>query len=83
MNVKARAEAVGTYRHVNVFVMETLASWVPTTPEMEVKTLCGRHLWLVAQTADRFGSQFLSQGDGRQFGRVQNLIRISVADAAE
>jgi len=52
LNVKARAEAVGTFRHVNVFLMETLAAWVPSTPEMEVKVLFGRHLWLIAQLAD-------------------------------
>ena len=57
MNVKARAEAVGTFRHVNVFLMETLAAWVPSTPQMEVKVLFGRHLWLVAQLADRLGKR--------------------------
>ena len=55
MKVKDRAEAVGTYRHVNVFLMETLARWVPSTPEMEAKILFGRHLWLFAQLADRLG----------------------------
>lgn len=35
--------------------METLAAWVPTTPEMEVKILFGRHLWLLAQQADKLG----------------------------
>lgn len=55
MNVKARAEAVGTFRHVNVFLMEALAAWIPSTPEMEVKILFGRHVWLVAQVADRLG----------------------------
>ena len=57
MNVRARAEAVGTIRHVYVFLMETLAAWVPSTPEMEVKVLFGRHLWLVAQLADRLGKR--------------------------
>jgi hypothetical protein len=40
---------------VNVFLMEMLAAWVPSTPEMEVKVLFGRHLWLAAQLADRLG----------------------------
>lgn len=57
MNVKARAEAVGTFRHINVFLMETLAGWVPTTPEMEAKVLFGRHLWLLAQQADKLGKR--------------------------
>jgi len=55
LNVKSRAEAVGALRHVSVRMMEILAGWVPTTPEMEVKTLFGRHLWLCAQFADRLG----------------------------
>lgn len=57
MNVKERAESIGTFRHVSVFLMETLARWVPSTPEMEVKVLFGRHIWLAAQAADRFGKR--------------------------
>lgn len=57
MNVKERADAVGTFRSVNVRLMEMLASWIPSTPEMEVKVLMGRHLWLFAQMADRLGKR--------------------------
>ena len=57
MRVKARAEAIGTMRFVSVFFMETLAAWTPTTPEMEVKTLFGRHIWLMAQQADALGKR--------------------------
>lgn len=35
--------------------MEMLAQWVPTTPEMEVKVLFGRHVWDCAQHADALG----------------------------
>jgi len=35
--------------------MEMLARWVPTTPEMEVKVLFGRHVWDCAQHADQLG----------------------------
>jgi hypothetical protein len=55
LNVRQRAEAVGTFRYVNVFLMETLARWVPSTPEMEAKVLFGRHIWRTAQKADAFG----------------------------
>jgi hypothetical protein len=55
LNVKQRAEAVGTFRFVSVFLMETLARWIPTTPEMEVKMLFGRQVWRMAQQADRMG----------------------------
>jgi hypothetical protein len=37
--------------------METLASWVPTTPEMEVKLLFGAHVWDMAQHADALGKR--------------------------
>jgi hypothetical protein len=55
LNVKSRAQAVGTFRHLNVRLMEILSAWIPGTPEMEVKVLFGRHLWLFAQAADRLG----------------------------
>jgi hypothetical protein len=55
LNVKQRAAAVGTLRYVSVFLMETLSSWIPATPEMEVKMLLSRHVWRMAQQADRLG----------------------------
>lgn len=55
LNVKQRAAAVGTLRFVSVSLMETLARWIPTTPEMEVKMLLSRHVWRMAQQADRLG----------------------------
>jgi hypothetical protein len=55
LNVKQRANVVGTLRFVSVFLMETLARWIPATPEMEVKMLFSRHVWRMAQQADRLG----------------------------
>ncbi len=55
--VREKAEYVGTFRWIEVFLMETLASWVPTTPEMEVKVLFGRHVWETAQNADGLGKR--------------------------
>ncbi|MDH3458190.1 MAG: hypothetical protein OER90_15220 [Gemmatimonadota bacterium] len=46
---------MATFRGVSVFLMETLARWVPTTPELEAKILMGRHIWEFAQHADQFG----------------------------
>jgi hypothetical protein len=54
-SVKDRAEFVGTFRWIAVHAMEMLARWVPTTPEMEVKVLFGRHVWDFAQHADALG----------------------------
>src|SRR5579862_1051604 len=55
LNVKQRADAVGTFRFVSVFLMESLARWIPLTPEMEVKMLLARQVWRMAQEADRMG----------------------------
>jgi hypothetical protein len=55
LNVKQRANTVGTLRFVSVFLMETLARWIPATPEMEVKILLSRQVWRMAQQADRLG----------------------------
>src|SRR6185295_4061334 len=57
LTVKERGQFVATMRYVHVCLMETLASWVPTTPEMEVKLLFGEHIWDVAQHADALGKR--------------------------
>lgn len=57
LSVQNRAEFVATFRFIQVFLMETLARWVPQTPEMEVKILFGRHIWDLAQQADGLGKR--------------------------
>ena len=57
LTVKERGLSVATFRFVQVGLMETLAAWVPTTPEMEVKLLFGEHIWDFAQHADSFGKR--------------------------
>jgi hypothetical protein len=57
LSVQTRAESVATFRFIHVFLMETLARWVPRTPEMEVKVLFGRHIWDLAQQADALGKR--------------------------
>jgi hypothetical protein len=57
LNVKERAECVATFRWIEVRLMEMLASWVPTTPEMEAKLVFGAHIWDVAQHADGLGKR--------------------------
>lgn len=57
LTVKERGATVATYRYIQVKLMETLAGWVPTTPEMEVKLLLGAHIWDVAQHADALGKR--------------------------
>lgn len=55
LTVKLRGQYVATFRYLHVHLMETLAAWVPTTPEMEAKLLFGEHIWDCAQHADAFG----------------------------
>src|SRR5205823_14228129 len=57
ISVAERGRFVATMRGVHVALMETLARWVPTTPEMEVKLLFGEHIWDVAQHADALGKR--------------------------
>lgn len=57
LTVVERGQFVATMRHVHVWLMETLAAWVPTTPEMEVKLLFGEHIWDAAQQADALGKR--------------------------
>ena len=57
MTVRQRADWITTFRFISVYLMETLARWVPTTAEMEVKLLFGLHLWDFAQHADAFGKR--------------------------
>ena len=55
--IRERADGVGTFRFISVNLMETLARWVPTTPELEAKILFGRHIWDMAQEADGLGQR--------------------------
>lgn len=57
LTVKERGQFAATMRYTQVWLMETLAAWVPTTPEMEVKLLFGEHIWDAAQHADAFGKR--------------------------
>lgn len=57
MTVNERARTVATFRYIEVRIMEIVAAWTPTTPEMEVKVLFGRHIWDFAQHADALGKR--------------------------
>lgn len=57
LNVAQRGAHVATFRWIEVRLMETLAGWTPTTPEMEAKLLFGAHIWDAAQHADILGKR--------------------------
>src|SRR5687767_6908592 len=85
LTVKERGEHVATFRYIQVKLMETLAQWVPTTPEMEVKLVFGAHIWDVAQHADALGKrtyelrlplQFSLQPSDGYVARLEELATI-------
>jgi hypothetical protein len=57
LGVQERARRIGTFRFLEVRLMETAAAWTPTTPEMEAKVMFGRHIWDFAQHADALGKR--------------------------
>jgi len=57
LTVKQRGDYVATFRWIEVTLMEMLAGWVPTTPEMEAKLVFGAHIWDLAQHADSLGKR--------------------------
>lgn len=57
LSVQDRGRAIATFRHIHVEMMEMLAQWTPTTPEMEVKLMLGEHVWDIAQSADALGKR--------------------------
>ena len=57
MTVNDCARAVGTFRFIEVKLMEIVAAWTPITAEMEAKVMFGRHIWDFAQHADALGKR--------------------------
>jgi hypothetical protein len=57
LTVNDRARRIATLRFVEVRLMEIVSAWTPTTPEMEVKMVFGRHIWDFAQHADWLGKR--------------------------
>lgn len=82
LDVRARADAIATFRFISIACMETLARWVPTTPELEVKVLFGRHLWDFAQHADAFGKRTGELRLGPQVSRAPTAAFRGVLERA-
>ena len=73
LTIRQKADRIGTFRFVSVYLMETLARWVPTTAELEAKVLFGRHVWDFAQHADQLG---------RRTGELRAAAQYSLRPAA-
>src|SRR5436190_7936878 len=57
LSVTDRAAAIATFRFIEVKLMELTAGWTPSTAEMEVKVMFGKHIWDFAQHADILGKR--------------------------
>jgi hypothetical protein len=86
VNVRQRADAIGTFRFIEVWLMETAAAWTPVTPEMEAKVMFGRHIWDFAQHADWLGKRTFELRQPEHYTRtpVEAYLKVlsGVRDAA-
>jgi hypothetical protein len=67
LTVADRARRIANFRYIEVRLMEIAAGWTPTTPEMEVKVMFGRHIWDFAQHADWLGKRTFELRQGEHY----------------
>jgi hypothetical protein len=79
-SVRARGDAIATFRFVAVHLMETLGRWVPSTPELEAKVILGKHIWELAQHADAFGKRTHELRLGEQVSREPSGAFLAVLE---
>jgi len=80
MSVADRANSVATFRFIEVRLMEIIARWTPTTPEMELKILFGRHIWDFAQHADALGKRVFELRQPEQHSRRPSEQYLALLD---
>lgn len=78
LSVSERARRIATFRSLEVRLMEIVAAWTPTTPEMEAKVMFGRHIWDFAQHADALGKRAfeLRQPPQRSLPPSESYVRL-------
>jgi hypothetical protein len=83
--VNDRVRAIATFRFIEVRLMEIAAAWTPTTAEMEVKVLFGRHIFDFAQHADWLGKRTFELRKPEQYSLkpVDSYVEVMEAFAAE
>ncbi len=64
-NVKENARRLANYRYAEVQLMELLAGWSHTTPQLAFKATFGYHVYDHAQAADMLGSRMEQLRSGR------------------
>lgn len=85
MTVNDRVRAIATFRFIEVRLMEITATWTPTTAEMEVKVLFGRHIFDFAQHADWLGKRTFELRKPEQYSLkpVDSYVAVIDSLAAE
>jgi hypothetical protein len=81
LTVNDRVRAIATFRFIEVRLMEITAAWTPTTPEMEVKVLFGRHIFDFAQHADWLGKRTFELRKPEQYSLKPVDSYVGVIDA--
>src|SRR5690349_4266100 len=64
-NVKENAQRLANYRYLEVQLMEMLAGWSHTTPQLAYKATFGYHVYDHAQAADMLGERLEQLRSGR------------------
>jgi hypothetical protein len=80
LTVAERGQTIATFRFIEVRLMEIAAAWVPTTPEMEVKVLLGKHIWDFAQHADALGKRTFELRLPEQFSQRPSDVYVQLLD---
>jgi hypothetical protein len=80
LSVNDRAERLATFRWVEVRLLEAAAAWTPTTPELELKVLFGRHIWDFAQHADALGKRTFELRHPEQYTRRPGEAYVALVD---
>jgi hypothetical protein len=83
MTVEDRVQAIATFRYIEVRLMEIVAAWTPTTPEMEAKVMFGRHIWDFAQHADALGKRTFEMRRPEQFSQKPVDAYVALLDELE
>lgn len=85
LTVNDRVRAIATFRFIEVRLMEITAAWTPTTAEMEVKVLFGRHIFDFAQHADWLGKRTFELRKPEQYSLkpAESYVDVIEALAAE
>ncbi len=80
LTVADRAQKIANFRYVAVRLMEITAGWTPTTPEMEVKIVFGRHIWDFAQHADSLGKRTFELRQREQYSLAPAKAYVDLLD---